>query len=117
VLDDDTMGRVIDMDTEQRDDLWRDDLRRDQEQVRCQSVEPLTAGRRRKVERLTGPLRQRRAVIDTILTLTDDLKDGDLSGLRMLLCKPNLEGPRALRMLWLLVGSEREASRSVCATF
>jgi len=83
MLDDYTVGRVVEVYTEQRDDLWLYE-----EQLRRWSVQALTAAQRREVERLTGQLGRLRAVIDTILALMDELKGGTIE---QMLAKSDLE--------------------------
>jgi len=73
MLDDCTVGRVVEVYTEQRDDLWMY-----KEQLRRWRAGTLTAAQRREVERLTGQLGRLRAVIDQILALTDELKGGTI---------------------------------------
>ncbi len=73
MLDDYTVGRVVEVYTEQRDDLWMYE-----EQLRRWSAQTLTTSQRREVERLTGQLGRLRAVIDTILALMDELKGGTI---------------------------------------
>jgi len=72
-LDDYTVSHVIEVYTEQRDDLWLYE-----EQLRRWSAQTLTADQRREVERLTDQLGRLRAVIDTILALMDELKGGTI---------------------------------------
>ncbi len=83
MLDDYTVGRVVEVYTEQRDDLWMYE-----EQLRRWSAQTLTADQRREVERLTGQLRRLRAVIDKILALMDELKGGTIE---KMLAKSDLE--------------------------
>ena len=73
MLDDYTVGRVVEVYTEQRDDLWLYE-----EQLRRWSTQTLTTGQRHEVERLTGQLGRLRAVIDKILVLMDELKGGTI---------------------------------------
>jgi len=73
MLDDYTVGRVVEVYTEQRDDLWMYE-----EQLRRWSAQTLTADQRREVERLTGQLGRLRMVIDKILALMDELKGGTI---------------------------------------
>ncbi len=76
MLDDATVGRVIEVYTAQRDDLWLFE-----EQLRRWRAGTLTAAQRREVERLTRQLGRLRVVIDKILTLMDDLKGGTIETL------------------------------------
>jgi len=97
MLDDYTVGRVVEVYTEQRNDLWLYE-----EQLRRWSAQALTAAQRREVERLTGQLGRLRAVIDKILALMDELKGGTIE---KILAKSDLEV--GLEMLTRLV-RERE---------
>ncbi len=97
MLDDYTVGRVVEVYTEQRNDLWLYE-----EQLRRWSAQALTAAQRREVERLTGQLGRLRAVIDKILALMDELKGGTIE---KMLAKSDLEV--GLEMLTRLV-RERE---------
>ncbi len=83
MLDDYTVGRVVEVYTEQRDDLWLYE-----EQLRRWSAQTLTVGQRREVERLTGQLGRLRAVIDKILVLMDELKGGTIE---QMMAKSDLE--------------------------
>lgn len=73
VLDDATVGRVVEVFTAQRDDLWLFE-----EQLRRWRGQPLTVTQQREVGRLTGQLARLRQVIAAILTLTDELKRGTI---------------------------------------
>jgi len=73
MLDDYTVGRVVEVYTEQRDDLWMYE-----EQLRRWRTGTLTDAERREVERLTGQIGRLRAVIDKILALMDELKGGTI---------------------------------------
>jgi len=91
VLDDYTVGRLVEVYTAQRDDLWLWD-----EQLKRWAAEPLGALRRREVERLQGQTAVLRKVVDGILALADELGRGTIEsvlakddaevGLEMLLC-------------------------------
>ncbi len=83
VLDDYTVGRVVKVYTEQRDDLWLYE-----EQLRRWSAQALTAAQRREVERLTGQLGRLRAVIDKTLALADELGRGTIE---KMLAKDDME--------------------------
>ncbi len=98
MLDDYTVGRVVKVYTQQRDDLWLYE-----EQLRRWRAGTLTGAQRRDVERLTGQLGRLRAVIDKILALMDELKGGTIEqmmaksdlevGLEMLLRLARDQGP------------------------
>lgn len=70
VLDDYTVGRVIQVYTAQRDDLWLFD-----EQLRRWQRGTLTATQRQEVERLASQMLQLHEVISAILTLAERLKE------------------------------------------
>jgi len=78
-----TVGRVVKVYTEQRDDLWLYE-----EQLRRWSAQALTAAQRREVERLTGQLGRLRAVIDKTLALADELGRGTIE---KMLAKDDME--------------------------
>jgi hypothetical protein len=73
MLDDYTVSRVVEVYTEQRDDLWLYE-----EQMRRWHAGTLTAAQRREVERLTGQLGRLRVVIDKTLALADELAAGTI---------------------------------------
>lgn len=73
VLDDYTVGRLVEVYTAQRDDLWLWD-----EQLRRWADEPLGAVRRREVERLHGQMAALHNVVDDILALADELGRGTI---------------------------------------
>jgi len=73
VLDDYTVGRLVEVYTAQRDDLWLWD-----EQLRRWADEPLGAVRRREVERLHGQMAALHNVVDDILALADELAAGTI---------------------------------------
>jgi len=73
VLDDHIVGRLVEVYTAQRDDLWLWD-----EQLRRWSDEPLGAIRRREVERLHGQMAALRKVVGDILALADELGRGTI---------------------------------------
>ncbi len=70
VLDDYTVGRVIQVYSVQRDDLWLFD-----EQLRRWQAGNLTTRQRTEVERLQGQMKRLREVITAILALADELKE------------------------------------------
>ena len=70
VLDDYTVGRVIQVYTVQRDDLWLFD-----EQLRRWEAGQLTAAQGKEVERLVSQMKRLREVITAILALADELKE------------------------------------------
>jgi len=73
VLDDATVGRVLQVFTTQRDDLWMYE-----EQLRRWGAGTLTGAQRQEVTRLTGQLGRLRQVITTILALADELAAGTI---------------------------------------
>jgi len=92
VLDDFTVGRVVDVFTEQRDDLWLWD-----EQLKRWAAEPLGALRRREVERLQGQMVALHKVMDEILALADELGRGTIE---TVLAKDDMElGLEALQRM------------------
>jgi hypothetical protein len=70
VLDDYTVGRVIEVFTTQQGDLWLFD-----EQLRRWERGTLTSAQRREVERLAGQMLQLHEVISAILRLAEQLKE------------------------------------------
>ena len=70
VLDDYTVGRVIEVFTTQQGDLWLFD-----EQLRRWERGPLTNAQRQEVERLAGQMLQLHEVISAILRLAEQLKE------------------------------------------
>ncbi len=70
VLDNDTVGRVIDVFTTQQGDLWLFD-----EQLRRWERGKLTTAQRQEVERLASQMLQLHEVITAILRLADELKE------------------------------------------
>jgi hypothetical protein len=70
VLDDYTVGRVIQVYTTQRDDLWLFD-----EQLRRWERGTLTTAQRQEVERLAGQMLQLHEVISAILRLAEQLRE------------------------------------------
>ncbi|GAC1354192.1 MAG: hypothetical protein PVS3B3_39820 [Ktedonobacteraceae bacterium] len=73
VLDDYTVGRVIEVFTVQKNDLWLFD-----EQLKRWTTQPLTTRQRQEVQRLTGQMSKLRQVIADILALADELKRGTI---------------------------------------
>jgi len=73
VLDDHTVGRLVEVYTAQRDDLWLWD-----EQLRWWGAESLNRLRRREVERLQGQMIALHKVVDDILALADELAAGTI---------------------------------------
>jgi hypothetical protein len=76
VLDDYTVGRVIEVFTAQQDDLWLFD-----EQLRRWAAGlagKLTPGQRAEVQRLTGQMLQLHETITAVLHLADELKEGTI---------------------------------------
>jgi hypothetical protein len=70
VLDDFTVGRVIEVFTVQRDDLWLFD-----EQLRRWQALNLTTAQKKEVERLMGQMKRLHEVITAVLALADELKE------------------------------------------
>jgi len=70
VLDNYTVGRVIEVFTTQQGDLWLFD-----EQLRRWERGPLTNAQRQEVERLAGQMLQLHEVISAILRLAEQLKE------------------------------------------
>jgi hypothetical protein len=70
VLDDYTVGRVIQVYTTQQDDLWLFD-----EQLRRWEKGSLTSVQRQEVERLASQMLQLHEVISTILRLAEQFKE------------------------------------------
>jgi len=73
VLDDDTVARVVEVFTQQRDDLWLWD-----EQLKRWDGETLTPLRRREVERLQGQMVALHKVVGEILALAAELRRGTI---------------------------------------
>lgn len=73
VLDNYTVGRVIDVFTAQQSDLWLFD-----EQLRQWERGTLTTAQRQEVERLAGQMLQLHEVITATLRLADELKEGTI---------------------------------------
>lgn len=73
VLDNYTVGRVIEVFTTQQNDLWLFD-----EQLRRWGTGKLTPSQRTEVERLTVQMRQLHEVITAVLHLADELKEGTI---------------------------------------
>ncbi len=73
VLDDYTVARVVEVYTQQRDDLWLWD-----EQLTRWGAEDLTPLRQREVERLQGQMVALRTVVDDILALAAELGVGTI---------------------------------------
>ncbi len=73
VLDDGIVGRLVEVYTAQRDDLWLWD-----EQLRRWSGESLNDLRRREVERLHGQMTALHTVVDDILALAGELGRGTI---------------------------------------
>ena len=73
VLDDYTVGRVTEVFTAQKNDLWLFD-----EQLKRWAAQSLTPRQRTEVQRLTGQMATLRQVITDILALADELKKGTI---------------------------------------
>ncbi len=83
VLDDHTVGRIVEVYTAQRDDLWLWD-----EQLRRWGDESLNRLRRREVERLQGQMTALHKVVDDILALADEPAAGTIE---KMLAKDDME--------------------------
>jgi hypothetical protein len=70
ILDNYTVGRVIQTYTVQRDDVWLFN-----EQLRRWQAGKLTAAQSKEVERLAGQMKRLREAITKILALADELKE------------------------------------------
>ena len=73
VLDNYTVGRVTEVFTAQKKDLWLFE-----EQLKRWAAQSLTALQRTEVQRLTGQMATLRQVITNILALADELKKGTI---------------------------------------
>ncbi len=73
VLDNYTVGRVIDVYTVQKNDLWLFE-----EQLTRWTAQSLTPRQRAEVQRLTTQMAQLRQIIGDILALADELKKGTI---------------------------------------
>lgn len=73
VLDDYTIGRVIEVFTAQQNDLWLFD-----EQLRRWAAGKLTSAQHTEVQRLGGQMLRLHEVITSILRLADELKEGTI---------------------------------------
>jgi len=95
VLDDYTVGRVIEVFTEQSNDLWLYE-----EQLTRWKKDEMTTTQQHEVERLGGQLTRLRKKITVILSLAEELKSGTIESvlaksdielaLEVLLCKRKL---------------------------
>ncbi|MDQ2830003.1 MAG: hypothetical protein M3Y74_13260 [Chloroflexota bacterium] len=83
VLDDGIVGRLVEVYTAQRDDLWLWD-----EQLRRWADASLNRLRRREVERLQGQMAALHTVVDDILALADELGRGTIE---QMLAKSDVE--------------------------
>ncbi len=73
VLDDYTVGRLVEVYTKQRDDLWLWDA-----QLKRWGGEALNVTRRHEVERLQGQMAALHQVVDDILALAEELGRGTI---------------------------------------
>jgi len=96
VLDDFTVGRVVEVYTAQRDDLWLWD-----EQLKRWAAEPRGTLRRREVERLQGQMAALHTVVDDILALADELGRGTID---TVLAKDDME--LGLEVLQRMMGKQ-----------
>ncbi len=83
VLDDYTVGRVFEVFGSQKDDLWLFE-----EQLARWKMDKLSVGQRHEVDRLTEQVGRCRTVIDSILSLAQQLKEGTIE---KVLAKSDLE--------------------------
>ena len=83
VLDDHTVGRLVEVYKAQRDDLWLWD-----EQLRRWAGESLNSIRRREVERLQEQMAALHKVVDDILALAEELGRGTIE---QMMAKSDLE--------------------------
>jgi hypothetical protein len=83
VLDDYTVGRVFEVFGSQKDDLWLFE-----EQLARWKMDKLSVGQRHEVDRLTEQVGRCRTVIDSILSLAEQLKEGTIE---KVLAKSDLE--------------------------
>jgi hypothetical protein len=83
VLDDYTVGRVFEVFGTQKDDLWLFE-----EQLARWKMDKLSVGQRHEVDRLTEQVGRCRTVIDSILSLAEQLKQGTIE---KVLAKSDLE--------------------------
>jgi hypothetical protein len=83
VLDDYTVGRVFEVFGSQKDDLWLFE-----EQLARWKMDKLSIGQRHEVDRLTEQVGRCRTVIDSILSLAEQLKEGTIE---KVLAKSDLE--------------------------
>jgi hypothetical protein len=83
VLDDYTVGRVFEVFGRQKDDLWLFE-----EQLARWKRDKLSVGQRDEVDRLTEQVGRCRTVIDSILSLAEQLKQGTIE---KVLAKSDLE--------------------------
>ena len=94
VLDDHTVGRLLEVWGDTRDDRWLYDT-----QLDCWTAEALSPTQRREVERLRRQVAALRESVEAILALSARLKDQTIE---RLLAKSDLE----LGVEWLLGGRE-----------
>ena len=83
VLDDYTVGRVFEVFGSQKNDLWLFE-----EQLARWKMDKLSVGQRHEVDRLTEQVGRCRTVIDSILSLAEELKEGTIE---KVLAKSDLE--------------------------
>jgi hypothetical protein len=83
ILDDYTVGRVIKVFTEQKNDLWLWET-----QLARWKTDELNAAQRQEVERLDGQLAKVRETIDSILALAKELGEGTIESV---LAKSDIE--------------------------
>ena len=83
VLDDYIVGRVFEVFGTQKDDLWLFE-----EQLARWKMDKLSVGQRHEVDRLSEQVGRCRTVIDSILSLAEQLKEGTID---KVLAKSDLE--------------------------
>jgi hypothetical protein len=83
ILDDHTVSRVFEVFESQKDDLWLFE-----EQLARWKMDKLSGAQRHEVDRLTEQLGRCRTVIDSILSLAEQLKEGTIE---KVLAKSDLE--------------------------
>ena len=83
VLDDDLLNRVIDVHTQQAEDLWLFE-----EQIRRWKAEKVTLAQQEELRRLEGQLEELRKMLNLILTLAEEFQSGTIDSI---MAKSDLE--------------------------